>query len=109
MITNEKRAFKRVKHKFTVIFSKHGDRSHKGMSVTENISLGGVYFSSLEAFGIGELLDCRIEAGPAGTILRTGRVVRCEKLGKQMLPSFGVAIEFANTPGDAEQKLKSLL
>lgn len=110
MISNEKRAFKRASHKFAVKFKKNGDTSVKtGFSVTENISLGGMYFVSLEKLDIGTLLDCEVEAGAAGTCSYVARVVRCEELEKHMLKTFGVAVEFMKAEGDSDRRLKAVL
>ncbi len=81
MITDEKRAFKRVRCRFTVKYKPHGlNKSGGGSSVSENISCGGFYFTSLKEFKIGELIDCCIcmpETLVEGKW--TARVVRCEK------------------------------
>lgn len=109
MISSEKRAFKRAKHKFTVRFKRHGDASVGGASVTENISLGGAYFSSLEKFDIGQLLDCRIDTGVAGEFVWLGRVVRCDELGNHMVRTYGIAVEFVKADPDSERRLKAVL
>jgi hypothetical protein len=111
MITNERRAFKRVSCKYDVTFKPHAaPGSHSGTSVTKNISLGGVYFTSFERFDIGQLLDCSInipKTAEAGKWL--ARVVRCEDLEGQVVKIYGIAVEFVKSFGDAEKKLKKTL
>ncbi len=109
MLSSEKRAFKRAKHKFTVRFNKHGNTAVGGVSVTENISLGGVYFNSLEKFDAGQLLDCKVDAGVAGELVWLGRVVRCDDLGSHMLRTYGIAVEFVKADIDSERRLKAVL
>ena len=111
MITNERRAFKRVNCKFDVTFKPHAaPGTHAKTSVTKNISLGGVYFTSFESFDIGQLLDCSIsipKVAEEGKWL--ARVVRCEDLEGQVVKMYGVAVEFVKSFGDAEKNLKKIL
>lgn len=110
MISDEKRAFKRIRQRFTVWYRKHGaSEAVWGTSVTENISIGGMFFASLEKIGIGDLIDCKIEAGTAGECSFTARVVRCEELGSHMVRAYGVAVEFVNDPGDSARRLKAII
>lgn len=110
MISDEKRAFKRIKHKFAVRYRKHGvSAAVWSSSVTENISIGGMFFVSLEKLGIGDLIDCKIEAGTAGECSFTARVVRCGELGSHMVRAYGVAVEFVNDPGDSARRLKAII
>lgn len=110
MITNEKRAFKRVKRNFHIRHKLHDGSGPAGMSISKNISLGGVYFISLQKLNIGELLDCRIDMpGVSGEGKWMARVVRCEDLDDNLTKTFGVAVEFVESFGDSEKKLKSAL
>lgn len=110
MITDDKRAFKRSKRKFTVEFRKHGmPDAPGGSAVTENVSLGGVYFVSLERFVIGQQLDCAIIATGSCKGKWLTRVVRCEEMGEGMVRTFGVAVEFIRAFGSAEKDLKKVL
>lgn len=91
-------------------YKKHGAGAAVwGSSVTENVSIGGLYFTSLEKFGIGDLVDCKIEAGTAGECSFTARVVRCGELGSHMVRTYGVAVEFVNSSGDSAQRLKTII
>lgn len=111
MITDEKRAFKRVKKKFEVTHQVHSSGGERhGRSISENISLGGVYFTSLEKFQIGEMLDCSIRIpGLAEEGRWTARVVRCEDLPGKMVNTYGVAVEFVESFGNSEKNLKKIL
>lgn len=110
MITDEKRAFKRVRRKFRVRHKPHNEAGAGGTSISENISLGGVYFISLEKFSIGQLLECSIAIPDS---LQEGnwiaRVVRCENLSGNITETFGVAVEFVRSSGDSEKILKKAL
>jgi hypothetical protein len=111
MITDNKRAFKRSKRKFTVEYRKHGvSDAPCASAVSENISLGGVYIVSLERFDIGQQLDCVIimpGSGRKGKWL--ARVVRCEEISDGMVRTFGVAAEFVRASGEAEKDLREVL
>ncbi|MBD3427270.1 MAG: hypothetical protein GF409_08645 [Candidatus Omnitrophica bacterium] len=110
MITDEKRAFRRVKRKFTVRYNFQGPDGAKGKSVSENISLGGVYFISLMKMNIGDILECDIEmlsCDGHGRFL--ARVVRCESLNNNMVDTFGIAVEFTKAFGDSRKKLEKAL
>jgi len=111
MITDEKRAFKRTRREFAVKCKRRGALSAgRGTSVSENISLGGVYFVSLEEFKIGQLVDCLIRMpGISEEGKWEARVVRCEKLKNRMVDTFGIAVEFVKSFGDSEKKLKKIL
>lgn len=111
MITDEKRAFKRVKKKFEVSHEIHSSRGERqGRSVSENISLGGVYFMSLEKFQIGEVLDCSVKIPGASEEGKwTARVVRCEDLPGKMVSTYGVAVEFVESFGNSDKNLKKVL
>ncbi|MFH1552521.1 MAG: PilZ domain-containing protein, partial [Candidatus Omnitrophota bacterium] len=109
MITDERRAFKRVKLKFTIKYKLHGS-AVSGTSVSENISLGGIYFISLEKFRIGQLIDCSISMpGIPEQGKWTARVVRCENVDNKMVTTFGIAAEFMKSLGDSEKNLKKIL
>ena len=110
MITDEKRAFKRVRRKYEVRHKSCDVSGHGGTSMSENISLGGVYFVSLEKFEIGQLLECEITVpGSHEAGKWTSRVVRCEALSGNLTETFGVAVEFVESFGDSEKKLKKAL
>ncbi len=111
MITDEKRAFKRVRRKFTVRYRPHGaPGSSGGVSASENISLGGVYFISLEKLEIGLLLDCWIKMpGIPQEGKWTARVVRCENAGDKMIDTFGIAVEFVKSFGNSGKDLEKTL
>lgn len=112
MISDERRAFKRAKKKFTIRHretSPAGARA-SGTAVSENISLGGVYFVSLESLIVGQVLDCRISMPLSAAEGRwTARVVRCQPLSTGMVPTFGVAVEFIESFGDSEKYLAKAL
>lgn len=110
MITDEKRAFKRVKRKFTVKYKLHGSGEPGGTFVSENISLGGVYFISLARMEIGQVLDCTINIpGLKKEGKWTARVVRCETLQGTMVETFGIAVEFVKSFGDSAKSLEKAL
>ena len=111
MITNERRAFKRVNRRFNVTFKPHADQSaHSSTSVTKNISLGGVYFTSLKKFDIGQLVDCRINIPKATEEGKwIARVVRCEDMEGHVVNTYGIAVEFVESFGNAEKDLKKSL
>ncbi|MGB3057226.1 MAG: PilZ domain-containing protein, partial [Candidatus Omnitrophota bacterium] len=111
MITNERRAFKRVNNRFNVTFKPLDDPgTNAGSSFTKNISIGGVYFTSLKKFDIGQLVDCRIGVpGAAKEGKWTGRVVRCEDLEDHVVDTYGIAVEFVKSFGNAEKDLKKAL
>lgn len=111
MITDEKRAFKRVKRSFTVKF-KHWDTLVPASctSISKNISPGGVYFTSVNEFSIGQLLDCRIDIPGVEEEGRwVARVVRCDHLKESIAKTFGIAVEFIRSFGDSEKNLKNIL
>jgi hypothetical protein len=111
MITSERRAFRRVREKFTVRYQRVAPSSSAwGVSMSENISVGGVYFVSLEKFAIGEFLECRIFIpGTKAEGRWTARVVRCENESSGMVATFGVAVEFVEGSGNSEKDLKKAL
>ena len=111
MITDEKRAFKRAKRKFTVRYrSQDPGAGPGGTAVSENISLGGVYFVTIERFDIGQILDCWIKIPGAKDEGRwTARVVRCENIDDKMVNTYGVAVEFTRHFDRAEKDLKNAL
>jgi hypothetical protein len=111
MITDEKRAFKRSKRKFAVRYRPHGSGGHHaGTCFSENISLGGVYFISLDRFDIGQLLDCAIAMpGIMGEGHWTARVVRCEPVSEKMVKTYGIAVEFVESFGDSQKNLEKIL
>ncbi|MBD3296317.1 MAG: hypothetical protein GF392_03000, partial [Candidatus Omnitrophica bacterium] len=91
MITDDRRAFKRVRHKFVVRYETcAADNPATGTAVTENISKGGVYFLSLEKIPVGTCLYCHIDLPD---ITERGkwkaRVVRCEEVEKGMIKTYG--------------------
>ncbi|MBD3378927.1 MAG: hypothetical protein GF408_00475 [Candidatus Omnitrophica bacterium] len=111
MITDDKRAFKRTRKKFTVRYS----LSEKGVpeheAVSKNISRGGVYFETFQQFTAGDVIVCSVT--PAGSRSRDSvwqaRVVRCEPLSGHMIKTFGTAVEFIRPFGDSEKALQSFL
>ncbi|MDP8298357.1 MAG: PilZ domain-containing protein [Candidatus Tantalella remota] len=111
MITDKKRAFKRVPLKFKVRFEFCGEKGVPGgASISENISMGGVYFLSIKKMEIGQLIECRIQMpGSAGEGCWDARIVRCDLLEGQMVETFGVAAEFVKSHGDSERRLKKVL
>ena len=111
MITDEKRAFKRVKRKFTVRYRPRDARMGPGgTAVSDNISLGGVYFVTIEKFDIGQVLDCWIKVpGAKEEGQWTARVVRCENIRDKMVNTYGVAVEFIRHFDRAEKDLKRAL
>ena len=111
MITNEKRAYNRVKMAFAISYRSFSPReSLSGHSMTHNISFGGVYFETLTELVIGELLDCTIEVcGKKMSLRFLSRVVRCENLVSAMLPAFGVAAEFVTPFENSDAELRKVL
>jgi hypothetical protein len=111
MITDEKRAFKRIRRKLTIKYKLHGvSGPGGGTSVSENISPGGVYFINLKRLEIGQLLDCRIKIpGIAQEGRWTARVVRCENTGDKMVNTYGIAAEFVKSFGDSGKNLEKIL
>jgi hypothetical protein len=111
MITDEKRAFKRSKRKFAVRYCPHGSGDHHaGTCLSENISLGGVYFVSLDSFDIGQMLDCAITMPGIKEEGRwTARVVRCEPVSEKMVKTYGIAVEFVESFGDSQKNLGKIL
>ena len=111
MITGEKRAFKRTRCAFTIRYKLHGASGpDEGVAVSENISIGGVYFVSLKKLEIGQLLDCRIKMPGIPREGRwTARVVRCFKADDKMVNTFGVAVEFVKSFDSSEKNLKKTL
>ncbi|MFH1309902.1 MAG: PilZ domain-containing protein [Candidatus Omnitrophota bacterium] len=111
MITDDKRAFKRVPCKINVKVLRTEKKGFpESRSVTENISLGGMYFTSLQKIEIGERIECRIKL-PNGSNENKwlGRVVRCEKIEDGIAVTFGIATEFLKAFKSSENNLKRLL
>ena len=111
MITDNKRAFKRASFKFRIEYCSHNINSaNSGVSISENISLGGAYFICLHAFNIGEVLDIKILIPKSKiTLNTTARVVRSENLENKIVSTFGVAVEFVDFENNSISILKSLL
>ena len=111
MITDNKRAFKRAPFKFRIEYRLHGIHSENyGVSISENISLGGAYFICLHDFDIGEVLDIKISVPKSKIILNTtARVVRSENLENKIVCTFGVAVEFVDFANGSINILKTLL
>ncbi len=111
MITDEKRAFKRVPLKFKVRFEFCGQPGVPGgESISENISSGGVYFLSIKNMSIGQLIECKIQMpGSGGEGCWDARIVRCNSLVGRMVETFGIAAEFVKSHGDSERRLGKVL
>ncbi|MDD4013686.1 MAG: PilZ domain-containing protein [Candidatus Omnitrophica bacterium] len=110
MISDNRRAFKRVSRRLTVLYCRHGEHgSGHGSSFTENISTGGVYFNSLEKVPIGTLMDCRVDCGSFGECSFLSRVVRCDDMGGGLVRSFGIAVEFVKPSGDSDKRLEACI
>jgi hypothetical protein len=111
MITNERRAFRRYNVNFTVTFKPHSSSDFgTSTATTKNISVGGVYFTSLKMFDIGELIDCRIKMpGIEKEGKWLARVVRCENVSDQIFKTYGIAVEFIRSFGDSEKNLRKIL
>jgi hypothetical protein len=111
MITDERRCYKRSRFEFNIKFrSLTIGKNLSGKAATRNISCGGMYFESLFAFDLGELLDCALDAGTGEDVLRfTSRVVRCESSRSGITPVFGVAAEFVKSLGRSSSRLRSIL
>lgn len=110
MISDDLRAFPRRKFTFTIKYGLCGEPYRcKGSSTTRNISLGGVYFNSVERLRIGEKIRCEILIPEQNDCIEyTARVVRCEKLQEKILATYGIAAEFSdNIRG--EHVLRSVL
>jgi len=111
MITDEKRAFKRIQQKVTVKFKQCGGAHHvENISTSKNISLGGMYFISLSKFEIGAKLICDIILPQKTEVSRwSSRVVRCENATDKMISTFGIAVEFIKAYGESEKSLRKML
>ncbi|MGB2599428.1 MAG: PilZ domain-containing protein [Candidatus Omnitrophota bacterium] len=111
MITNERRAFKRVNKKFAITYKPHNSPgSVRGTSFTKNISAGGVYFTSIEGFDIGQMLECIIKMPKVAKESKwIGRVVRCEDIKGHVVKTYGIALEFAKSFGNADKDLRKAL
>ncbi|MFH1411486.1 MAG: PilZ domain-containing protein [Candidatus Omnitrophota bacterium] len=111
MITSEKRAFKRTDLEFKVTYrSGEKNSKKKGAAISKNISLGGVYFSSLDIFSIGDILEISVETRDRKTKCEwKARVVRCEKTNEKIIDTFGVAAEFIDPSENSVKKLKEAL
>jgi len=111
MITDEKRAFKRVKLRCAVRYKFYNSGEFKtGTAISNNISLGGVYFISIEKLKIGQLIECSIDMPNIKCEGKwTARVVRCDSMEKKMINTFGVAIEFIKSIRGSEKKLQKAL
>ena len=111
MITNERRAYKRVNLKFDVNYcSLSRGKTVSGNSSTRNICRGGMYFETLIPLEIGELLDCRIAVSSGvGDFHFSSRVVRCEQFCSGMTHTFGVAAEFVESFDSSDVKLSQVL
>ncbi len=96
MITEDRRAFRRVPTNITVKYAEWGSsKSLWGIAITKNISLGGVYFQSMTVIPIGHILDIRIQVpGEKREGRWKARVVRCDKVEEKMISVFGIAVEF---------------
>lgn len=110
MITNEQRAFKRSPYNFTVKYRTLKNINPKsGTATSENISLGGVYFLSIDSFDIGEEIECSIVTLASSKKMKwRSRVVRCEKINKKMINTFGVAVEFMSSVDNSDSELKRI-
>lgn len=112
MISNERRAFKRIRKKLFVRYSCSGgdNKSKNGTAVSDNVSIGGVYFISLHRFLPGDIIDCVIQCLPDPKEMRwKARVVRCDQVPSTMVQTFGVAAEFCEAMGGSEKILKEIL
>jgi hypothetical protein len=111
MITNERRAFKRVNKKFAITYRLHNSPGGaRGTSFTKNISAGGVYFTSIEGFDTGQMLECVIKIpNTAQENKWIGRVVRCEDIEGHIVKTYGIALEFTKSFGSADKDLRKAL
>ncbi|MDD4957166.1 MAG: PilZ domain-containing protein [Candidatus Omnitrophica bacterium] len=110
MISDEKRAFKRAGHKFTLKYrSGTPNGTAAGLAVTENLSMGGTFFVSMDMMEIGHEVDIVILMPDGHESKWMGRVVRCEEYGHGMVKTYGVAVEFTRAVSDAERRLRDAL
>jgi hypothetical protein len=110
MIIQERRSNKREHRKLSIRYSCPSRKNGTGgTSITENLSLGGVYFRSFEQFSPGDILDCKIFLPEENVETRwTARVVRCDRKESGMVPVFGIAAEFNRSFGPSEKILKKI-
>lgn len=111
MITDERRAYKRVKLAFNLRYrSLSSGKVISGNSLTNNLSPGGIYFEAFSRITIGERLDCRIDLPGISKPLRFySRVVRCELFASTVTPSYGIAAEFLKSFGNSDSELRRIL
>lgn len=110
MITDDKRAFHRIKKKVKIKYKYPEKTAVEYTSESKNISMGGVYFITVKEFKTGEMLDCKISSDKTTEESHwKARVVRCEVLEKQIVNTFGVAVEFVSAVDDSEKILKQII
>lgn len=110
MITDNKRAFKRIRKKIKIRYCSGSEPKIEYSSESKNISMGGVYFVAIKKVDIGEVLICRLLDAQKNISLEVeARVVRCELLEKHMVDTFGLAAEFININSEKEKNLKNLI
>ena len=109
MITDEKRAFPRIKTKIKIKYCLSKKDSIPKEALTENISLGGAYFVAFDSYCVGDVINCWIQLGPKEKVEQVAaRVVRCESFAGKVIKTYGVAVEFSNLPRDVEKKISLL-
>lgn len=110
MITDNKRAFKRIKKNIKIRYREEKDMSVEYTSESKNISMGGVYFVGIKKLNICDVLRFNLTDGVKNiSVDIKARVVRCELFEKHMVDSFGVAAEFFSLNNEDDKKLKFLI
>lgn len=82
METDERRKYIRLKYPFLVKYKPHVSATPKNdISMTKNISAGGILFELKERLNISEVLDLTIDIPASDELIKaTGRVVWIEEL-----------------------------
>lgn len=111
MITDERRAFKRVRLEFHIrYYSITPNVNISGDSCTSNISSGGVFFNAFAEIPIGSVIECRISIPQKTDAFRfLSRVVRCDRFSDTVVSTFGIAAEFIKSFENSDSHLRQML
>jgi Tfp pilus assembly protein PilZ len=105
----ERRLNERKKIKLLVKCSIKVDKKGS-MSVSEDVSLGGIYFYSLTPIPIGQKVFLDLSrTGRSESFSVEARIVRCEPDSKAIVPTYGIAAEFFPLSHDERHLIQVLM
>ena len=105
----ERRRAARKRTKIPLYFRVKGSQNFS-MSVSEDISLGGIYFFALHPLGIGQKIYLKLNRpGRKSCLCVEARIVRCALVTGAIVPTYGIAAEFLPLSSHERQIIGALM